>query len=688
MYMKRLVSIIVCAVMLISAASCAAPKKSAASSDAASSKYASRLPEDAVILVGDEAAAKESVDLSAFSDDGYVIRRTGGALTVAAKTEHSLDLATRRYARKYAATNEDLNVVCGEGHRVKSITLAGVDISEYAIVYPTGLGYGVWDETYAYAAERLASYIEKTCGASLPVFADDAPGYEHTIAFVCDEDAGLGTDGFEIATTDGGMTLKSAGRGAHYAVSEFLEAYLGWRFLTLEYSYLYEAENVDVPAGIVDRQVPLFKHRAEYSADHGNYPYDAALRGAEHCIDRKMVGSGTQSYAKYGYGTIYGEANHGYYVYIPSVPWSRQPCLTDDNVLNECVDSIVDEVSRQSDADPEYFEKQGGQHMIRLGHNDNDGFCRCKRCMKVYVEEGGFAGLNVRFCNAVADAVNEVFDGRVIIGMFAYWGAPEPPAVTAPNDHVYVTYCVYQPCWNHVLGDEWCDPTNLGVDKLSNQRHLDYLRRWCEISEYVTIYFYGVSDTLEQSPLPMHFENFYDDIRLMAQAGARGMMSYACDQSPLFGDLIDYLFSKLMWDPEMSREEYEAIRDEAIRLLYGEESEAIGTLLRIYYEAKRNTPCHVYTEDRATNLAYLCERADGIERLCEIALSGCESDWQQSEVEEFVSIFCYAFAIGMRESDYVNGDAASRAVYEARYARCAELLAKRGIKMEPLADEG
>ena len=271
--------------------------------------------------------------------------------------------------------------------------------------------------------------------------------------------------------------------------------------------------------------------------------------------------------------------------------------------------------------------------------------------------------------------------------MFAYWGAPEPPAVTAPNDHVYVTYCVYQPCWNHPLGDSWCDPSNLGVDKLTNEKHLEYLRRWCEISEYVTIYFYGVSDTLETSPLPMHFENFYDDVRLMAEAGARGMMSYACDQCPLFGDLIDYLFSKLMWDPEMSRGEYEAIRDEAIRLLYGEETEAIGTLLEIYYNARMFTPCHVYTEDKTTNLPYLAGRADEIERLCEIALSGCESDEQQADVEAFVSIFYYAFTLGMRESDWENGTPGQRAVYAARYARCVELLAKRGVALPALPAE-
>ena len=682
--MKKVISIILAAATLIAAVSCSVPRSSSGSSSDAASKYASRLPEGAVILVGDEAEAN-GVSVAGFSDDGYVIRREGGKVTVLAKTEHSLDLATRRYQRKYADGTEDFTLSAGEGYRVKSITLAGVDIREYAIVYPTGLGYGIWDETYAYAAERLATYIEKTCGALLPTFADDAPGYEHKITFVCDENAGLGGDGFEIATAPGQMTLTSAGRGAHFAVSEFLEAYIGWRFLTLEYSYLYEADNVDVPAGISDRQVPLFLHRAEYSDKHGNYPYDEALRGAEHCLDVKMVGSGTQSYAKYGYGTCYGETNHGYYVYIPSVPWSRQPCLTDNAILNECIDNIIDEVARKSETDPEYFEKQGGKHMIRLGHNDNDNFCKCKKCSKIAAEEGGFAGLNVRFCNDVEEAVNEEFDGRVIIGMFAYWGAPEPPRVTKPNDNVFVTYCVYQPCWNHPLGDLWCDPSNLGVDKLTNEKHLEFLRRWCEISPHVTIYFYGVSDTLEQSPLPMHFEQFYDDIRLMAEAGARGMMSYACDQSPLFGDLIDYLFSKLMWDPLMSREKYEAYRDEAIRLLYGEGDEAIKTLSYYYYQAKINTPCHVYTEDKTTNLAYIAARADEIERLCALALSGCESDWQQSEVEEFVSIFYYALVLGTR-SDWESGDAAARAVYAARYAYCAELLAKRGVKLDPLPE--
>ena len=600
-------------------------------------------------------------------------------------SESALDLASRKYERKFADTTEDVNYIHGEGYRVKSITVAGVDIREYAIVYPTGLGYGIWDETYSYAAERLANYIEKTCGASLPTFADDAPGYEHRITFVCDEDAGLGGDGFEIKTTDGQLTMTSAGRGAHFAVSEFLEAYLGWRFLTLEYSYLYENEHVDVPAGIADRQVPLFKHRAEYSADHGNYPYDAALRGAEHCIDRKMVGSGTQSWAKYGYGTYYGETNHGYYEYIKSVPWSRQPCLTDPDILDECVESIIDEVTRKVSADSEYFEKQGGKHMIRLGENDTNFFCTCKRCMKVHQEEGGYAGLNVRFCNSVEELVNEEFDGKIIIGTFAYWGAIEPPLKAVPNDNVFVTYCVYQPCWNHVLGDGWCDSANPGVDKLTNQKHLEFLRRWCEISPHVTIYFYGLSVNDDVKYLPMHFGIFYDDIRLMAQAGARGMMSYACDESPLLGDIADYVLSKLMWDPEMSREEYDAMLSEAIRLLCGEEVEAINTLLYIYEQARKNTPCHVYTEEEMTDIPYLAERADEIVRLCDIALSGCESDKQQADVEKFVSVFYYALVLGLRESKWDSGDAESRAEYTAIYSRCAELLSKRGLGLPPLS---
>ena len=681
--MKKTVSMILTAIMLISSLVSFAAG-GAQISGGSPSEYAARLPADAVVYVGEDAAA-HGVDLSGFADDGYVIRRQSGEVTVFAASDEALDLASRKYERKFAATSGDVSYIHGEGRRVKSITLAGADIAEYAIVYPTGLGYGIWDETYSYAAERLAGYIEKTCGAILPTFANEAPGYEHTIEFVCDENAGLGGDGFEIATADGKMTLTSAGRGAHFAVSEFLESYLGWRFLTLEYSYLYESEHIDVPAGIVDRQVPLFKHRAEYSADHGNYPYDSELRGAEHCIDRKMVGSGTQSWAKYGYGTYFGETNHGYYEYIKSVPWSRQPCLTDPDIVSECSDAIIEEVSRKSASDPEYFEKQGGKHMIRLGENDTNFFCTCKRCMKVYQEEGGYAGLNVRFCNEVEEIVNAEFDGKLIIGTFAYWGAIEPPRKAVPNDNVFVTYCVYQPCWNHVLGDSWCDLSNPGVDKLTNGKHLEYLRRWCEISPHVTIYFYGLSVNDDVKLLPMHFANLYDDIRLMAEAGARGMMSYACDESPLFGDLADYILSICMWDPFMSREEYDAKVNEAIRLLYGEEVEAINTLLYIYEQARNNTPCHVYTEIEMTDLGYLAERADEIERLCDIALAGCESDRQQRDVEKFVSVFLYGVLLGTRDSDWVNGDAASRAVYAARHERCKGYLAKRGINLDLLS---
>ena len=174
---------------------------------------------------------------------------------------------------------------------------------------------------------------------------------------------------------------------------------------------------------------------------------------------------------------------------------------------------------------------------------------------------------------------------------------------------------------------------------------------------------------------------------LASKAGARGMMSYAGDESPLFGDLADYILSICMWDPFMSREEYDAKVNEAIRLLYGEEVEAINTLLKIYENARNFTPCHVYDQIEMTDTAYLAGRADEIERLCDIALSGCESDEQQRDVEAFVSVFLYGVLVGTRDSDFVNGDAASRAVYAARYERCAGYIARRGLTIGDLAPQ-
>lgn len=642
--MKRFFTSILAAFLLISTlASCSAntaPDESGAASSSASA-YAAALPAGAVAAYGDE-TAEYGVDMSAFCDDGYIIRAAGDDISVFAKTEKALDTAVRRFSREYIGG--ELYIVNGEGPKVKQFEICGTDISEFAIVYPTSTPYGCFEENYKYTAERFQYYIESATGVTVPVFTDRAPGFEHTITLVCDTSLGLGGSGFEIRTDNASMTVTGETRGAMYGMFEVLERYLGFRFLAADNIYIYEAELCEIPADTYIRQIPQFFHRSVYPCESD-----------ELSVARRLQSDNVTQNPTYGGGSI-NETMHGYHEYIPSNPWFVQPCLTDPGILEECVENIIAHLRYVEQTYPG-FENEITR-AIRLGHDDQNGFCTCRNCMLVFKEEGNFSGLNVRFCNAVCEEVNAVFDEEIYIGMFAYWGAVNPPKKTAPLPNVVVTYCMYQMCWNHVLGESECDASHIGYDKLTNIVHLDNLRRWCEITDKVIIYWYGSS---------ANCHNLYENMKLMAEAGAQGMMTYSTLEKRELGMLSDYLFSKLAWNPTMPEEEYEAIYREAMRLFYGEGADYIEHLWDIHDVALTRTVCFSQSARDTTDFDYLASRYDEIVSSVEKAISLAENSKQQSEIEEFAAVLYFGMLSGSYEERYVNGTEEEKQDFTEKY---------------------
>ena len=672
--MKRIIS----AILSVTAAaalfvSCAPAKENAVTSSSDDYiRYTARLPKAAIVKVGSDADGY-GFDLSAFDDDGYVLTVKEGLPVVLAKTETGLVLASR-YFEKHLGDGEYTKVY-GEGYKVGNITVAGVPLAEFAVVYETCILDGFYDEAYRYAAEEFAKWIKDASGIELPVFHGDAPGYAHVVRIRGDVDAGLVDDGYETKVEGGDLIITGTKRGELYGVYEFLEKVIGYRFITYAQTYLYESDLIEVPEGYYDRYVPQFIQRSVWSDRSGNYPYADDLSGADYAVKRHALSSYVQNYGKYGYAGL-NEASHGYYEYIKSVDGGKQPCLTDPDLLDECIENVIAELKRVEAT--EGLENEI-HRSIGLGHNDNNRFCECKNCRKLWAEEGGYSGLNVRFCNAVADAVNEEFDVDITIKMFAYWGAPEPPKKTKPNAHVSVTYCMYQLCWSHPLGDLWCDPGHPGYENLTNVKHLDYLREWCDITENkVIIYWYGAGHHNAMCPVSW-YKTLRDDMRLMAEAGAEGIMTYGNHENGMLGDLGDYVSMKLAWNPYMSDVEYDAMIDEFLMIYYGEAGEAVKELAEIYSNGKLYTRCQSHSFDSCMNYEYMAEQYDKVMEYTDLALSLVKSDVEESRVKWTAGLAVYAAVCGAYDDRYVNGTEEEKAEITERYRQAYDFLRGRSF---------
>ena len=111
-----------------------------------------------IFLATSDDADRFGIDTSSLRDEGYVIRRNGGDTVILGSTEDGLDRGVRYFAN-YCADQDEIDVTYGEGFRVKKLTIAGRDISEYSIyLFPDA------DECHTFAAQELRKYIGLACG--------------------------------------------------------------------------------------------------------------------------------------------------------------------------------------------------------------------------------------------------------------------------------------------------------------------------------------------------------------------------------------------------------------------------------------------------------------------------------------------------------------------------------------------
>ena len=293
--MKRFASALMAVIMMgASFVSCTSTtEKSATASADKNSVYLDylrgnleTLPDDITIGDGDMAVAY-GIDMSDVADDGFVTRAADGELLIFGKSDEGIDRAVRDFVKYGNADN--YSKTYGEGYRVKKLCIAGNDISEYTIVYDSD----DYNGNIELAADELAVYIERTCGAVIGKITDTEydslevkPG--RTITITVDYPA-LNNEAFRIEVDDDGNLTIYGGRvtGCIYGVYDFLEENVGWRFVNDVLNnvnpddkglieYLYEAELVDITAEINRTEEPLFDSRRMDDLDnkaYGNYVY-------------------------------------------------------------------------------------------------------------------------------------------------------------------------------------------------------------------------------------------------------------------------------------------------------------------------------------------------------------------------------------------------------------------------------
>ena len=467
---------------------------------------------------------------------------------------------------------------------MRRLTICGADVSEFCIRL---------SDRPAPAERTAAEFLQRVAaactGVSLPV--TDGPAAHAVCLGTRPQSGRVKWDGFRLASDDACVYLDGAvPRGTLYAAYAFAERYLGWRCFAPDTEVLPADGAAEVPAGLDLVEEPGFEARC---CDHFNFaknPLFAVRSRINDCIraDESLGGSltvfdGCHSFEDLCPPKTYFASHPEYYSLWEGkrIPGSNeqgavvgQLCLTNPDVLR----IVTNNVLKKLRAAP-------GARLVEVSQNDNARYCQCERCAAVDAEEGSHAGTLIRFVNAVAEAVEKEFPD-VLVRTFAYSHTRQAPKLTRARHNVLIRYCTIEACFRHPLSDPDC-PLNAGTFRRE-------LTEWQDKADQLSIWDYVTNYMGYITPFP-NLAVLRENAAFFARCRAIHIFEEDSPQpaSGVWGDLKAYLIGRLLWDPYMSEETYQAHVDEFLQAFYGPGWREVRRYLALEHEvtADRKMNC-------------------------------------------------------------------------------------------------
>lgn len=658
-------------------------------------RFGSDMPSSLVLEIADS-SEKYGIDLSELVDDeGYVIRADDGNVVILGKSEAAIDRAVRQYANY--GNPDSYAYTYGENYRVGKITVAGFDVSEYSIMLPEES-----DECHLYAAENLRKYIGKACGF-YPEIIEYSSDYGKAVRLerVYPEDEAysvLGDEGYTVSVdADGNLTISGGYlRGCMYGVFGFLEEYIGYRFLydlasysnksTGDIDYLYEAESIELPAGLSTTSVPSFVLRQNL--------YRSRAFGNADIKYKRGVNLGGVTYNTQG---LPGVASHGIqnskvYLQYPDYDFASgcQPCFTDEEVIELSREFFVAQTNEKinSGSIPGYDFTT-----VDVAQLDLTDFCLCSGCMELILLDGGYIGPVLNFTNAMAEAIAERCSDKLLVSMLAYFGTSSVPNVTRPRDNVSVSYCFYNDldknvCYNHCISGSDCDGTFCKYGNISNVEYGKELRGWCEIANSVLVWYYPGYWYYSGMASPVA-SWILDDMKFLAECGVDGVY-VCCDAlaTPI-EKILPYVMSKTMWNASMTSEEYDALIREYYMILCGDGYEFMYEYHKRLEEYAKEGCWSLAAWSVPSERMDLSKVAAGFEYdvgLFERALELAGTKTQERFITELSLQTYFTGLVAVHSDWYLEGNEESAARYEEIYDYFVELAIDNGFLIDASYD--
>ncbi len=534
-------------------------------------------------------------------------------------------------------TAEPEETVPDTGYPVDLFEIGGVAFSEFSLYVQPSAAKGITD-----AVALLIEYAEKATGHKLTVAEGEPAGHAIVIGMTdYDTDAvktaraQIKNDGYAIVEDGGRLYVTgSCTAGTVYGVYTFMENFLGVRFYTEDYTCVRDNPIVRIPADYYEVYSPAFMHRDTFWYDvsqsqtlsnrlKDNSGYNPELEGGV-------------SYAGSFVHTLGQLAGTGHEV-------GKQPCLTDETVYQTVLANVKSWLRAHPDATI-ISVSQNDSYAEQLG-------CQCAGCKAIDDREGTPMGSLLTFVNRIAGDIKDEFPG-VYVDTLAYRYTRKAPKTVKPADNVIIRLCSIECCFGHALSDERCEQ-NVAFKK--------DIEEWSAICNNLYIWDYTTNFMYYLSPFP-NLGVLRENVKFYKDHHVIGMFEQGNYQSTSgeFGELRTYLLAKLLWNPDMTEEEYNRHMDEFLQDYFGAGWEDIRSYIDqttaaaaqnhvgIYDNVKDMMQRHMETDEA---IAF----GDDMLALWESALEKAQTDAQKEHVEKsMIQAYYMAHLRSKNRKEYLN----------------------------------
>lgn len=381
------------------------------------------------------------------------------------------------------------------------------------------------------AASELQKYLERISNVQLPIQPDSNTPYsilietQTTIQTLYPKMVvkNLDSDGFMIQTVGNHLIIVGGNmKGPLYGVYTFLEKYLGCRMYAPDVTIIPTLSTISIPA-ISDTEIPRLILRDVF--------YNPAFDPA-YCDWNKI------NHARTSFDASWGNWSHTSFQLVPpSQYFSQHPeyySLVNNKRVPDQLDFtnpavyqvLLGNLNAKIKSQPQY-------QYWSVSQEDNNNYCQCNQCEKVYNETGSPSGTLVEFVNKIAQ-----FFPNKTISTLAYSYSRKPPSniTLAPNFNIMF-------CAN--IQDFVTDYASSPYD----QSMRDDFYGWEKLTSNIFVYDYLINFNALESIYP-NLLKLKPNLDYFVNKGVKGYFAQG-DYYPggEFAELRCYLMAKLLWNP-------------------------------------------------------------------------------------------------------------------------------------------